>query len=262
MVGRVELGLHDVAGPEVHDAVGAGAHGLQVRRRLPGLGALEILEHVLGQDHAAVAAEGVGPEGLGPVERDLDGVAIDLVDPRDLAIRAHGHGGGARVGHELPREDHVVGAERLAVVPAHVLLQAPGDGRAVLGETPVGHRRKLGREHRHQVALGIVGDERLVEDPGRVHVFRAGGEVRVEQGRRLPPQRAQGPAPASLARREHRLLGLCVDNAHGPQDLGGHGRRQPEPDQDLREPPPAQMPDLDLSPQVAKRLLIHGAPPV
>ena len=117
VVRRVELGPHDVAGPEVHDAVGAGAHGLQVRRRLPGLGALEILEHVLGHDHAAVAAEGVGPEGLGPAERDLDGVAIDLVDPRDLAIRAHGHGGGARVGHELPREDHVVGTERLAVVP-------------------------------------------------------------------------------------------------------------------------------------------------
>ena len=71
-----------------------------------------------------------------------------------------------------------------------------------------------------------------------------------------------GPAPTSLARREHRLLGLCVDNAHSPQDLGGHGRRQPEPDQDLREPAPAQASDLDLSRQVAKRLLIHGAPPV
>ena len=80
VVARVELGAHDVAGPEVDDAVGARPDGLEVGGRLAGVGALVRLEHVLGQDHAAVAAEGVGPEGLGPREGDLDGVAVGLVD--------------------------------------------------------------------------------------------------------------------------------------------------------------------------------------
>ena len=168
-------------------------------------------------------------KGWGRAERDLDGVAIDLVDPGDLAIRAHAHGGGGRVGHELPREDHVVGAERLAVVPAHVLLQAPGDGRAVLGETPVRHRRELGREHRHQVALGIVGDERLVEDPGRVDVLRAGGEVRVEQGRRLPPQRAQRPAPPRWRGVNTGSLGCAWTAPTVPRTWAAMGAVSPSP---------------------------------
>ena len=50
---------------------------------------------------------------------------------------------------------------------------------------------------------------------------------------------------ASLADHGIQAIWLGVDNADSPQDLGGHGRRQPEPDQDLREPAPAQQSSSD-----------------
>ena len=62
VVGRVQLAAHDVARLEVHEPVGTGADRLEVGRRLARLVALEGREQVLGDDHAAHAHEGVGPE--------------------------------------------------------------------------------------------------------------------------------------------------------------------------------------------------------
>ncbi len=46
----------------------------------------------------------------------------------------------------------------------------------------------------HEVAVGIEAGERLVEDARRVLVLGAGGEVRVQERRRLPPERLERAA--------------------------------------------------------------------
>src|SRR5207249_11098351 len=110
VIGRVQLALDEVAGLEVGEPVGPGAHRLQAGRRLPRLRALEALEEVLGDDHPAHADERIGPAPRGPGDGDLDGVAVDLVDLDLLVGPAAGAGAGG-LGRVLPVEDDVVGRE-------------------------------------------------------------------------------------------------------------------------------------------------------
>ena len=51
-----------------------------------------------------------------------------------------------------------------------------------------------------EVAVGIPAGERLVEQARAVLVLGAGGEMRIEQGRSLPPQQLQRAAAAALGR--------------------------------------------------------------
>src|SRR4029453_12097651 len=95
VIGRVELAPNDVAGLEVDEAIGTGAHRLQVGRRLARLVALEGLEEVLGDDQSCRSAEGRRPEGRRRLERELHRVAVELVDPGDVPILADGDGGRA-----------------------------------------------------------------------------------------------------------------------------------------------------------------------
>ena len=47
----------------------------------------------------------------------------------------------------------------------------------------------FGGEDRHQIAIRIPPRERLIKQPRTVLVLGADREMRVEQGRRLPPQK-------------------------------------------------------------------------
>ena len=73
-----------------------------------------------------------------------------------------------------------------------------------LASAAVVHARDLGGEHREQVAVRVVGGQRLVEDARGVLVLGPGGEVRIEQRRGLPPEHLQRPTPAALGGREGR----------------------------------------------------------
>src|SRR5437773_6544211 len=62
---------------------------------------------------------------------------------------------GRGIGGVLPVEDDVVGGERFAVVPDHVALETPGDGRPVLRHAAVLEARHFARERRGHGALEI-----------------------------------------------------------------------------------------------------------
>ena len=85
-------------------------------------------------------------------------------------------------------------------MPLDALLQLPGDRTPSLERPPFSMARDLRGEDRHQVAVAVPAGERLVEDPRAVLVLGADGEMRVEQGRRLPPQHLERAAAAGLGR--------------------------------------------------------------
>ena len=254
----IDLAPDGVAWLEIHEPEGAGADRLEVGGRLARAGAPVRFEQVLGDDHAAEAAERVRPERLRRGEDELHRMAIELLDALDRAVRAVRDGGGSRIGDELPVEDHVVGGERTAVVPGHATLEAPDHPGPVLREAAVVDARDVGGEDRDDGALGIVGGQRLVEDAGGVLILGAGGEVRVQQGRRLPPQDSQRSAAPALARREARRLGLGGD-AGGAQHLGGERRGETEADHRLHEAATAEAMRLDVLDERSDPGLVHHA---
>ena len=134
------------------------------------------------------AAERVGPERGRRLVGDLGRVRVELVDPRDVSIRPGRHRQGGRVGGVLPGEDDVVGREGFAVVPLHTLLQLHRDGETVASDLPVLQGRHLGRQNRHEVAVRVERDERLVEEARAVAVLHADRQVRVQDRGRLPPE--------------------------------------------------------------------------
>src|SRR2546425_2676577 len=214
VIGRVQLAAHDVARLEVDEAIGAGPDRLEVRRRLARLGALERLEQVLGKDHAAVAAEAVRPERRRILEHELHRVAVELVDARDVLVRADRGGRRGGIRRVLPVEDDVVGGERLAVVPHDALLEPPPDRLAVLGDRAVLAGPDLAGQDPHDVAVGVAGPEPRAEDARAVLVLGAGGEMRVQQRRRLPPEDLQRAAAAAPGRR---VLHLRLRLGHAGQ---------------------------------------------
>jgi hypothetical protein len=255
VVAGEELASHHVAGLEVGVLVGAGADGLEVGGRLAGLVALEGLERVLGQDHPAHAAERVGPERGGLLEGHLDGVAVDLLGLQVL-VGVDVAGGGGGVGDELSGEDAVIRGEGLAVVPDHPLLELPRHRPAVLGHAPVLHRGDFGGQIGGEVPVRIPGGEGLVEDARPVLVLGASGEVRIQEGCALPPERLQRAAAAPLGRLVRRLR-LGVGHAGGGEHLGGEGGGEPEAHHHLHEAAAAEPPGLDVADQRSKVTFFH-----
>ena len=84
VIGRIDLGLDEVAGLEVNEAVGTGAHGLEVVGRFPRLGALVRLEDMPGKNEP-----GHRPERRGLGEGNLDGVGIEGLYQLDVLVAAH-----------------------------------------------------------------------------------------------------------------------------------------------------------------------------
>ena len=86
VVARIELRPDRVARLEVAVAVGARADRLEVGGRLAGPAAPEPFEHVLGDDHAAVPAEGVGPERHRLGEDEPHRVGVERLRALDGAV--------------------------------------------------------------------------------------------------------------------------------------------------------------------------------
>ena len=133
----------------------------------------------------ALAQNGVGLSNL-----MRDRVVVDLLD-HDVLVVGDRDRCRRRILRVLPVEDDVVGGEGLAVVPGDALLELPGDRLAVGGEGAVlaaGDRR---RQDGLEIAVGIPAGQRLVEQARAVLILGADREVRIEQGRALPPQHLQ-----------------------------------------------------------------------
>ncbi len=257
VVRGIELAPHDVARLEVDEAIGAGADRAQIGGGLARSRALERLEHVLGNEHAAGPAERIGPERRRPLEHDLDGVGVELVHPFDVAVRRERPRGGRRVGGVLPVEDDVVGAEGFAVVPGDAVLETPHHGGAVARDAAVVDARQLGREDRHHAAIGIEARQRLIEDARGVLVLGARREMWVQQRRRLPPEDLQRPAAAAPARREARAW-LRV-SGDGPEHLCGERRRDAEPRHQGHEGASGQPAAPNVGDERAELALAHCA---
>src|SRR5205807_1303851 len=245
-----------IAGLEVDEAIGARAHRLQVGRRLARLVALEGLEEVPGDDHASRAAERVEPERRGVLEHELRGVAVDLLDSLDVAVGRDRDRRGRRIARVLPVEDEIVGGERLSVVPADTPLELPDDRLTVSRDATVLERRNLLGQDREEIALGVERRERLVEHARAVLILRADGEVRVEQGRSLPPEHLELAASASTRRRE----ALCTrlgGNPGGAEHLGGQRPGEAETDDDPGERPPRQATGAHVRDETVDLSLVH-----
>ena len=211
---------------------------------------------MLGNDHSRRTAEGRRPEGRRRLEDDLHRVTVELVDPHDVPVLAAGDGGRARVHHVFPVEHHVIGREGLAVVPDDVLLQSPGHGHAVPRDLPVLQAGRLRRKYGNHVTVRIVGRQGFVEDARGVLVLGAVGEVRVQERRRLPPERLDQAATAPF-RGIDAPLSLRLRRAGRRQHLRGQGGRQTEPDHRLDEAPAAQAAALHLVDQRPQLTLVH-----
>src|SRR4029453_19499293 len=85
-------------------------------------------------------------------------------------------------------------------------------------------------------------------------------EVRVEQGRPLPPERLERSASAALGRLVDQL-GLRLGDPGRREQWGRHGRGKAETDHHLHEAATAQTPGLDVGDQLLQSVLIHGNPP-
>ena len=155
-------------------------------------------------DHAVDADKGIGPERRRLGEGHANGEIVDLLDLGVLVAGDRDRGG---LGHSriFPVEDHVIGRERLAVMPFDALFQLPDHREAVLGEAVIFLARNFGGQHRNQIAVAVPSRQRLVEDAGAVLVLGSDGEMRVEQGHRLPIEQFQHAAAAGLGR----LVGDC-----------------------------------------------------
>jgi hypothetical protein len=134
-----------------------------------------------------------------------DRVVVDLVDALELVLDGRVEAR-LRVHEQLPRVDHVVGGERLAVAPRHVVAQRHGHHqaavRAVAAESdqPVVRRRDGRGQDRVRVHLVVEADQPVEDQVGdqlageRGRVVEAIRLVRQRDGDRsrgLGPQRAR-----------------------------------------------------------------------
>ena len=211
---------------------------------------------MLRDDHAADSDESVGPERRRLGEHDAHCLSVDLLD-LDVLVAADGGCGGRGIRRVFPVEKHVVGAKRLAVVPLHVLLEFPDDRLAVLRHAAVLHARDFRCEKGNQVAVGVPVRERFVEDARAVLVLGADREVRIEQGRSLPPQQFQGAAAAALCGLVAGGGRLRLRHTRMHQQMSGHRRRQPESDHGPDKPSARYLAGIDLPNQIANFVLVH-----
>jgi hypothetical protein len=90
----------------------------------------------------------------------------------------------ALAGQEVEGADHVLGRERLAVMPLHALLELEGQGLAVGAPRPrlgeLGHDRL-----RAVLCLRLIVDDQVVEHPHHRDDRRVGRRFMDRQGRRV-----------------------------------------------------------------------------
>src|SRR4029450_3417315 len=103
-------------------------------------------------------------------------MVVELLDAVDIFITAAGGGARGLGGGILPGEDHIVGGEGLAVVPDHPAFEAPDGPGAVAGAAAVLNAGDLLRQDWDEIAIGIDGAQRFVDDARSRDGLRAGGE--------------------------------------------------------------------------------------
>ncbi len=157
------FGANRVTRLEFDTAVGAGAHRLDVGRALARSGTGVFGKHMLGQDHAEVAGEGLGPEGRRLGEDHAHGVRIDVLD-LDVAIDADGVSRACRICGVGPGKKHLVGREGLAVVPGHTTLELPDHARAIGRQAALGAAGNFSGQHRNKQAIAVPAGLRFIEN--------------------------------------------------------------------------------------------------
>ena len=185
---------------------------------------------------------------------------VDLVDLGDRREHARGHRRRRRIAREFPGEDAVVGGERLAVVPAHALLELPDDRLAVGRQAAVLACRDFGSKDRNQVGVVVPYRERLVEDARAFLVLGAVRKVRLKQGGALPPQHPQCAAAAALGRLVVRYR-LRLGDAGVHQHHRGHRRGEAEADHLLDETATGQLARTHVVDQCTQFTLLHHDSP-
>jgi hypothetical protein len=258
----VDLGDDDVAGPELDQLVGAGAHRLKVVGRVAGILALVRGNEVLREDVAVAPDKGRMPDGGRLLKGDFDRIIVDFFDNFDIRVVAPGRGGRRRVHDVFPGEDHVVGRERLAVVPDNAFLKAPDDPAALPVQGALFDAGHLGRQDGKDLPVGIVGGQGLGENPGAVEVLGAGGEVGIEDDRRLPPEEFKQPPAAPPGGLEFLLWGLrlgrcCRGRGARLKDADDQGHGNSRPQQGMDELPPGYAPRLELFNQLLNGPVRH-----
>jgi len=182
---------------------------------------------------------------------------VDLLDGHVL-VAADGHGRRRWIGGIFPVEHHVVGGERLPIMPLHVRLELPGCRRAIPGKPAVLEVRNLCGQDGHQISVDVPRRKRLVEDARPVLVLRAHGEVRIEQGRALPPQHLEGASTAALGRFVFEL-GLSNRDAGMRQYLVRERGREPQLNHFSHETAPGHFSGLHQRDEAPQMPFTHDA---
>ncbi len=161
------------------EAIGAGAHRMAVLGRLPqGPRLRERLQQVLGQD---VGAPCLHRPRVGLVVVHVHRVRVGRVHALHEQEALLERGRRLRIDHRLVGEHHVLGGERVAVVPLDVPPQLEREVQAVLAVGPrLGHRRG-------HVEVLVQLHEAVVDQPAHL----VGGLVRGE-ARDQPPDVPDG----------------------------------------------------------------------
>ena len=253
------LGTQRVTGFEINDLVGARAHRLGVGRVLARLGAHEAFKHMLGQNDAHAAHQGLGPKRRWAGKVDTHRVRINF-DDLDVAIGGHGDHGRCGVAGISGGEDHVVSGEGLAVVPVDAAFQFPDHTLAVGGEATIGACGDLSSQARDEVAFTVPAGQGLVKHATGVLVFGATGVVRVQVHGSLPIDHLQGAATAAfggfVGDGRHRLRQAFVHQQHGC-----HRRCEAQAHHPLDKAAPGQSAFADVFDQGTNFTFLHGKTP-
>lgn len=120
--------LNDGPAVPVLELEGTGADGMVVMLIVAEVGALvEMLGH--HGEGSRLEGEKEGTEGLG--EGEHHGMVVGSLDALD--VLQHRSGAGVELSMEhIGGEDHVLGGERFAVVPQHVVTQLEGPGQTIV----------------------------------------------------------------------------------------------------------------------------------
>ena len=215
---------------------------------------------MLRDDHAIGADKRVRPERRRLREHHFHRKVVHFLD-LDTDIAARCHRGRRRVFAIFPVEHQIIGGQRLAIVELHARLQLPGHRGAIRRQPTIGDAGDFGGQHSNQIALAVPVRQRLIKQPRCVRILGAGGEMRVEQGWRLPPKQLQRPTTAAFGR----CLGVCGlgggdRKPTGGQQLGCHRRREAHRRHAADEGPARQPPSLHLVDHAPKIAFVHRKP--
>ena len=175
---------------------------------------------MLRQDQALDPHEGQGPGGSHLLEIDPHRVVVDDLDALHSAVRRTGCRPRVGILDEVVGEADIFRGEGLAVRPADILLQLPGDRLAIGRHAAVFDGRDLGGQERHEAAVGVIAGQRLIGDTRGSPIGRTRGQVRIESFRGLPEQDPQRIACATS-------LGPRRFNRRRGRGLGRNTRRRP-----------------------------------